>query len=237
MKVKDNNRYYSEEWVKSNKIALKYNKILKFTIPGPMTICGTITNKFYQDERSLCQDLIPIIRREIIYLKEMGCTEIQIDEPLFARNPQEALDWGIDFLNQIIKDISGVFFTVHMCCGYPSHLDQKDYLKADKDSYKLLSKSLDKSLIDAISIEDAHCKCQDLSFIKNIKNKTIVFGAIAIANSRIETVAEIEDRIKQLLQYIPKERLIIAPDCGLGYLPKPILISKLKNMVEAAKNI
>lgn len=200
-----------------------------------MTICGTVTNKFYKNEKILCYDLIPIIRREIIHLKEIGCTEIQIDEPLFARNPQNALEWGIDYLNQIIKDIPGIFFTVHICCGYPSKLDETNYLKADKGSYKLLAKSLDKSYIDAISIEDAHCKCQDLSFIKNIKNKTIVFGVIAIANSHIETVSEIENRIKQLLQYITIERVIIAPDCGLGYLPKDILFQKLKNMVEAAK--
>ena len=149
-------------------------------------------------------------------------------------NQKKLLDWGIDILDCIIKDISNVFFTVHICCGYPNYLDQINYKKADKSSYDILAKRLDNSYIDAISIEDAHCH-QDLSFIKKIKKKTIVFGVIAIAKSKVESVTEITERINEVLKFITKDRLIIAPDCGLGYLPKSILYNKLKNMVKAVK--
>jgi len=98
----------------------------------------------------------------------------------------------------------------------------------------MLAKALDNSYINAISIEDAHCH-QDLSFIKKIKKKTLVFGVIAIAKSKIESVTEITERINEALKFINKERLIIAPDCGLGFLPKSILHQKLKNMVSAVK--
>jgi len=232
--IKEENKFFSHEWYKSNQIAKKYNATLKYTLPGPMTICETLSNIYYKDDKEICNDLVPLLRREILYLKSIGCKEIQIDEPLFARQPKKALDWGIGLLDNIIKDISDVFFTVHICCGYPNYLDQVNYKKADNNSYDMIAKALDNSYIDAISIEDAHCH-QDLSFIKKIKKKTIVFGVIAIAKSEVESVTEITERINEVLKFINKERLIIAPDCGLGFLPKPILHNKLKNMVKAVK--
>ena len=108
-------------------------------------------------------------------------------------------------------------------------------MKADYNKLKEIIIKLDKSNINAISIEDAHCN-QNLEYIKDIKNKTIVFGVIAICKSKIETVYEIKNRINEILKYIPKERLIIAPDCGLGFLEENILVQKLKNMVESVKH-
>jgi len=234
LEIKDKSKYFSHEWYKSNQIAKKYNATLKYTLPGPMSICETLSNTYYKDDKEICNELVPILRREILYLKSIGCKEIQIDEPLFARQPEKALEWGIDLLNCIVKDISNVFFTVHICCGYPNYLDQFDYKKADNNSYDIIAEKLDNSYINAISIEDGHCH-QDLSFIKKIKKKTIVFGVIAIAKSKVETVSEITERINEVLKFINKDRLIIAPDCGLGFLPKPILQNKLKNMVKAVK--
>ena len=234
LEIKDEKKFFSHEWYKSNQIAKKYNTTLKFTLPGPMTICETLSNTYYKNDKDICTDLVPLLRREILYLKSIGCKEIQIDEPLFARQPKKALDWGISLLDNIIKDISNVFFTVHICCGYPHYLDHINYKKADKKSYDILAKRLDNSYIDAISIEDAHCH-QDLSFIKKIKKKTIVFGVIAIATSKVESVTEITERINEVLKFITKDRLIIAPDCGLGFLPKSILLNKLQNMIKAVK--
>ena len=226
---------YNDEWIKSNNIAKKHDMELKYTIPGPMTICDTITNTYYQSEIDLCKDLSIIIRKQILYLKENGCKHIQIDEPVFARYPDKALEYGIDILNSIIQDIDDIFFTVHICCGYPTHLDDNNYQKSSVNSYDLLADKLDKSLIDAISIEDGHCHL-DLSFLKKIKNKKIVFGVIAIAKSKIETIEEIIKRIDTALEFIPMERLIIAPDCGLAFLPKDILLKKINSMVCACNS-
>ena len=227
--------YQSDEWLISNKIAEKHGKILKYTLPGPMTICDSISDIYYNNDKQLCKDLAKLIRREILHLKEIGCRYIQIDEPLFARKSEIALEWGIDLLDMIVKDISDIHFTVHICCGYPMYLDQTDYKKAPNCSYSRLAERLDRSKLDAISIEDKHCHL-DLTFLEMIKNKTIVFGVIAIAKSKIETVDEIKKRISEVLEYIDKDRLIIAPDCGLGYLPHDILYQKLNNMVEAVKS-
>ena len=199
-----------------------------------MTICDSLSNVYYKDDKSLCRDLAQLIRREVLHLRDIGCKNIQIDEPLFARKTNDALEWGIDLLDSIVDGKDDIFFTVHICCGYPIYLDQINYKKADNNSYDIIAEALDNSYIDAISIEDAHCH-QDLSFIKKIKKKTIVFGVIAIAKSKVESVTEITERINEVLKFINKERLIIAPDCGLGFLPKPILHNKLKNMVKAVK--
>ena len=234
LEIKDESIYFSHEWYKSNQIAEKYNATLKYTLPGPMTICETLSNTHYKNDREICNDLVPLLRREILYLKSIGCKEIQIDEPLFARQPQKAIDWGIDLLDCVIKDISNIFFTVHICCGYPCYLDQHDYKKADHNSYDIIATDLDNSCFDAISIEDAHYH-QDLSFIQKIKKTAIVFGVVAIAKSKVESVTEIIERINEVLKFISKDRLIIAPDCGLGFLPKPILHNKLRNMVAAVR--
>jgi len=227
--------FQSDEWFESNKIAKKHGQTLKFTIPGPMTICDSISNNYYKSDKELCEDLAKLIRREFIHLKDLGCKNIQIDEPLFARKTDMALDWGIDLLDSIINDINDIYFTVHICCGYPSYLDQIDYIKAPIESYNILSEKLDQSNVNAISIEDSHCHL-DLTFLEKIKKKDIIFGVIAIAKSEIETVECIQNRIKLALKYITKDRLIISPDCGLGYLSKEMIFKKLINMMKAVES-
>ena len=180
-------------------------------------------------------DLANIINKEIINLEKAGCKYIQIDEPLFARKPKEAIDFGIENLERCFygcdKNIEKI---VHICCGYPDKLDAINYPKAPLESYFSISNQLDESVIDVVSIEDAH-RNNDLSLLELYKNTKIIIGLIKIADSSIENIEEIDNRIKSALNHIDKERLIAAPDCGLGHLPRNLAISKLKNLVKAAK--
>ena len=121
-----------------------------------------------------------------------------------------------------------------MCCGYPDRLDAINYPKAPLDSYKKISKQLDSSILDAISIEDAH-RYNDEELFKDFKNKKLILGLIKIASSKEETEQEIEQRIITALKYIDKERLIAAPDCGLGFLPRELAMKKLTKMVKVSK--
>ena len=165
---------------------------------------------------------------------------------------------------------------VHLCCGYPSYLDQTDYLKADPMSYQMTAEKLDEAGFDqskwsmfvwflvtttklhkltvltihsfsmkfskffyqflTVSLEDAH-RHNDLSLFDKFKKTTIILGVVTIANSRVETVDEIKERVTSVLRHIPAERLVLAPDCGLGFLPKDVLEQKLQNMVVAAKSM
>jgi 5-methyltetrahydropteroyltriglutamate--homocysteine methyltransferase len=125
---------------------------------------------------------------------------------------------------------------VHMCCGYPDHLDDENYKKADPRSYFTLSEMIDQAKFDQLSIEDAHC-LNDLKLLECYPNKSIIFGAIAVARSKIESIDSVINRIQEALEHIDRERLIIAPDCGLGLLSPEQAEAKLKVMVAAASKV
>ena len=122
---------------------------------------------------------------------------------------------------------------VHMCCGYPDHLDDDDYKKADPTSYHQLSEAIDVAAFDQISIEDKHC-CNDLALLEKFQNKTVIFGAVAIASSRLETVEEVRERLQAAINHIDRDRLVVAPDCGLGLLSPKLAEDKLRVMCQAA---
>jgi len=233
-KVKPKDSFLVEEWKLSQEIS---SKPVKITIPGPMTISDTIANTYYKSDDKMGFDLAEVINVEIKRLKEAGCKYIQIDEPLFARKPKEALDYGINNLEKCFegiedKDIDKI---THICCGYPDKIDVVDYPKAPLSSYHKISSALNESVIDTISIEDAH-RYNDLSLLENFSKSKIILGVIKIASSKIEEINEIQSRINLALKHIDKENLIIAPDCGLGHLSRDLTIKKLKNMVDAVKN-
>ena len=125
---------------------------------------------------------------------------------------------------------------MHMCCGYPDVLDNEHFQKAEQDSYHRIAQAVDESCIDVVSIEDAHCH-NDLNLLTQFQETTVILGVVAIAKTRIESIEEIQQRIKEALKYIPKERLIIAPDCGLGMLTNNVLKQKLLNMAYAVQAI
>ena len=110
-----------------------------------------------------------------------------------------------------------------------------DYPKAPLDSYSKISKALDESIIDTVSIEDAH-RYNDLNFLKDFNQTKVIFGLIKIASSQVETKEEIVSRINDALKFIDKEQLIVAPDCGLGHLPRDLAKIKLMMMVEASNS-
>ena len=232
-KISSSDPFLVDEWKKNQSLS---NKPVKVTIPGPMTITDTIANTYYNSDEEMGYDLAIAINTEIKRLVKAGCKYIQVDEPLFARKPENALAFGIENLEKCFEEINDndVEKITHICCGYPDKLDAIDYPKAPLDSYKKIAKSLDDSKIDSVSIEDAH-RYNDLSLLKYYKNTKVIFGLVKIASSKMETVEEIEDRIHDALKFISKEQLIAAPDCGLGHLSRELAMKKLKTMSLAAK--
>ena len=210
---------------------------VKITVPGPITITDTCANLHYAEPSRLAEDLAAALNHEIKALAAAGCQHIQVDEPLFARNPEAALDYGIACLERCFAGVpANVTKIVHLCCGYPEHLDDTEYHKADPAVYRRLAAALDASLIEQISIEDAHCH-NDLSLLELWPNKTVIFGAVAIAQSRVETAAEIKGRLQAALNHIDRDRLIVAPDCGLAMLGRERAMAKLSAMCAAAKEV
>ena len=210
---------------------------VKVTIPGPMTISDTTADAHYDDPGRRGRDLAEAINVEARALAEAGCRYIQVDEPLFARKPQEALDHGIENLERCFHGLpEGVVRVMHMCCGYPDHLDREDYPKADPQAYFQLAEAVDRIAIDEVSIEDAH-RPNDLGLLECFARARVILGVVAIAKSRIETPEELQGRLRQALEHIDAERLVAAPDCGLGLLGRDLAFRKLRNLSEAAHGL
>lgn len=210
---------------------------VKMTMPGPMTVSDTNADAFYNDPARLGTDVAAALNKDVLKLAESGCQHIQIDEPLFARKPAEALEYGFENLERAFHNCpANVTRTVHMCCGYPDRLDHPNYPKADQDAYLQIADAVESSTINAVSFEDAH-RHNDLKLLEHFKTTTVIFGAVAIAKSRIESVEEIQARLKQALDHIDHDRLMAAPDCGLGLLNREQAVAKLTNLCTAAQSL
>jgi len=206
---------------------------VKITLPGPLTIMDTTANCFYDDEATLARDLADALNAEVRALADAGCVHIQVDEPIFARKPDAAMAYGLETLERVFHGVPDtVTRTAHMCCGYPEHIDQPEYPKADPSVYHQLVAALD-GKIDALSIEDCHCH-SDLSLFEKFTKTIAIVGFVDIAVSAIEPVDQIVARMKSVLEILPPERLIAAPDCGLGFLTLDQTRIKLTNMCKAA---
>jgi len=225
------NDYAAHDYLASQAVCAKP---LKFTLPGPLTIMDTTADCYYNDRAKLNAALAETVNKEILALVDAGCQYIQVDEPLFAREVNDALDFGMEGLERCFHGVpKSVTRVVHMCCGYPDHLDDDEYKKADPDSYHRLSQAIDEAAFDQISIEDAHC-CNNLNLLDKFQSKTVIFGAVAIASSRVEPVDELIVRLNLALEHIDRDRLVVAPDCGLGLLTADLAEEKLKVMCKAA---
>ena len=208
---------------------------VKITMPGPMTISDTTADVHYSDAAGLARDLSGALNAQVMALVDAGCTNIQIDEPIFARKPDQALDYGVETLKACFNGVPDkVTRVVHMCCGYPDRLDATDYPKADPHAYLQIAEAVD-GLADEISIEDAHRHNPAELFARFTKSRLIV-GFVAIASSRVETLEEVQGRMRQVLETLPQDQLVAAPDCGLGFLGRDLAMRKLKVLTEAARS-
>jgi 5-methyltetrahydropteroyltriglutamate--homocysteine methyltransferase len=207
---------------------------IKMTVPGPMTIVDSLADRFYGDPKRLGNVFAEALNLELRRLAEAGCRHIQVDEPLFARQPAQAIEWGFDALERSVHGLPReVCRVIHICCGYPTALDTVDYPKANPEAYFDLAEGIEASSFDAVSLEDAHRKI-DLSLLERFQRTSVILGVVDIASTRIEPVDEIRSRLKDARRHIEPDRLIAGPDCGLAMLDRETALSKLLSLSEAA---
>ena len=143
---------------------------LKITIPGPMTIIDSIADDYYNNDKKLGIDLGNALNTEILNLVEAGCQNIQVDEPVFARKPEKALEYGIENLERCFDGVpENVTKISHMCCGYPNALDSENYLKAKPSAYFKIAEALDESAFWMQFQLKMHIDPMILSCLKSLK--------------------------------------------------------------------
>jgi len=198
---------------------------IKMTVPGPFTMSQQAQNDFYKDEAEMALDYAQAVNEEIDDLFAAGADMVQVDEPYMQARPEKARAYGLKALNRALTGVKGPT-AVHICFGYAAIIHQRP------SGYSFLAE-LEDSPAKMVSIETAQSKL-DCSVLKNLPSKTIILGVLDLSDMRVETPEIVASRIRRALPYVPAERLIIAPDCGLKYLPSEVAFGKMKAMVEGA---
>jgi len=198
---------------------------IKATVPGPFTMAKQAQDDFYGDEEAMAMDYAAAVNAEITDLFAAGADVVQIDEPWMQQHPDKARQYGLKVLDRALDGVSGTI-AVHLCFGYAAVVHEKP------TAYSFLPE-LENSKAQQISIEAAQPRL-DLAVLKQLPSKTIILGVIDLSDMNVETPAVVAERIRRALPYVTPERLIIAPDCGMKYLPRDVAFGKMKAMVAGA---
>jgi len=202
----------------------------KITLPGPFTMSQQARNEFYKDDEELAMAFAEAVNAEALDLQKAGADVIQLDEPWVRNNPELATRYAVKAINRALEGIT-VPTVVHLCFGYAAVVPGS----SKPAGYSFLAE-LDDTTADQISIEAAQPKL-DLGVLKDLSSKKIMLGVLDLGNPEIESAAVVADRIRNGLKHVPAERLVVAPDCGMKYMPRHVAFGKLKAMSEAAATV
>jgi len=194
---------------------------IKVTVPGPFTMAQQVQNDYYPDRASLAMDYAVAVNEEVRALFEAGADVVQLDEPWLQAHADDAKEFGVTAINKALEGVSDTT-GLHLCFGYAAVVKNKS------TRYEFLAE-LDDSLADLISIEAAQPNL-DLSVLARLPSKTIVVGVLDLENPEIESLEIVADKVREALRYLPPERLMLAPDCGMKYLPQETAFRKLQAM-------
>jgi len=202
------------------------DRAIKITVPGPFTMSQQAQNDFYKDEQEMVLDYAAAVNAEIKDLFAAGADIVQIDEPYMQARPEKARQYGLRGLNVALEGVTGTT-AIHICFGYAAIIHVRP------SGYSFLPE-LAASPVQQISIETAQSNL-DCSVLHKLPGKTIILGTLDLSDMAIETPEAVAARIRRALPHVPAERIVVAPDCGLKYLPRGIAYGKLRAMVEGAK--
>jgi 5-methyltetrahydropteroyltriglutamate--homocysteine methyltransferase len=198
---------------------------IKITVPGPFTMAQQAQNDFYKDEAEMAHDYAVAVNAEIKDLFAAGADYVQVDEPYMQARPEKARAYGLAALDRALEGVEGPT-AVHICFGYAA------IIHARPTGYSFLPE-LCKCRVRQISIETAQSNL-DTSVLKNFPDQTIILGVIDLASHKVETPDIVAERIRRALPHIDPARIILAPDCGMKYLPRDVAFGKMRAMVEGA---
>jgi 5-methyltetrahydropteroyltriglutamate--homocysteine methyltransferase len=198
---------------------------IRITIPGPFTMTQQLFDEHYHDDAALAMDCAAALNDEIKELFAAGADVVQLDEPFLQAQPDKARQFAIPAINRALEGAKGKT-AVHLCFGYAARVSTKP------SGYSFLPE-LNACEADQISIETAQPKL-DCAILAKLPDKHIILGVLDLGDMNVETPEAIADRVRRALPYVSPDRVILAPDCGMKYLPRDVAFGKLKAMADAA---
>jgi 5-methyltetrahydropteroyltriglutamate--homocysteine methyltransferase len=202
------------------------SKKAKITVPGPFTMSQQAQNDYYKTDEEAAMDYAAAVNEEIRDLFAAGADIVQVDEPYMQARPEKARQFGLKALNRALDGIAGET-AVHICFGYAAIIHQRP------EGYSFLPELAGCSCRQ-ISIETAQSNL-DCSVLSALKGKKVMVGVLDLAHMTVETPQKVLERAKRALRYLKPEDAILAPDCGMKYLPREVAYGKMKALVEGAK--
>ena len=199
---------------------------IKITLPGPFTMSQQAQNDHYPDQRSLALDLARAVAEETRDLFAAGADVVQIDEPYLQARPEAAREYALEAINLALADAAGAT-VLHTCFGY-GHI-----VRNKPSGYSFLAE-LDRCAADEISLETAQPRL-DLSILEQVPSKRIALGVLDLGTREVETAEDVAARAREALRFVEPERLVLAPDCGMKYLPREVAYAKLEAVVGGAR--
>lgn len=198
---------------------------IKITLPGPFTLSQQAVNEHYASAAEAAMDYARAVREEMADLFAAGADVVQLDEPWMQARPEQAEDYGLAALNAALEGAAGTT-AVHICFGYAAMTKERPA------GYSFLPQ-LATCHCDQISIETAQADL-DTSILETLRGKTIILGVLDLSDMTVETPGLIAHRIRRALPHVDAEKVVVAPDCGLKYLPRDVAFGKMKAMADGA---
>ena len=202
------------------------DRVVKMTVPGPFTMSQQAQDDFYGDPEKAAMDYAVAVNEEIRDLFAAGADIVQIDEPYMQARPEKARQYGLKALNRALDGVKGAT-AVHICFGYAAIIHERP------SGYSFLPE-LAQSPVRQVSIETAQSSL-DTSVLEALSTKTIILGVLDLSDMKIESAETVATRIRRALPHVSAERIVVAPDCGLKYLPRDVAFGKMRAMVEGTK--
>src|ERR1700732_2618874 len=203
-------------------------RTIKITVPGPFTMAQQAQNEFYGSTEELAFGYAEAVSDEVRDLFAAGADIVQLDEPYLQARPEEARRYGVAVINRALDGVTGTT-AVHLCFGYAAIIHDRP------DGYSFLPELAGCSC-DLISIETAQSGL-DCSVLAALAGQTIILGVLNLDDLPVETPDQVIARVRRALPYRPPERLVLAPDCGMKYLPREVAFGKLAAMTAAAAQL
>ena len=201
----------------------------KITLPGPFTMAQQARNEFYRDIEEMAMDFAAAVNAEARELEAAGADVIQLDEPWLRNDPEGAKRYAVPAINRALAGLT-VPTALHLCFGYAA------VVKHQKPTGYAFLPQLAETIAAQISIEAAQPRL-DLGVLADLAGKHIILGVIDLGDPAVETVDQVAGRIRAGLTRVPPERLILAPDCGMKYLPRETAFGKLKALSDGARAV